>query len=290
MAVEKKAVAWSVRASRSRTRLETIPMRNTPAAAARSAGAFAATSRATAGVKYRPRATPMINWPAWRPPGGASRLAPPNCRIAMATSGPIIHGSGVASQAHRAPPATHTTRAPAMAASRRRSMARILPVAPEGRFAGTRPGLTCVKGRMGRKANLPVQEKRPPRAPPQPTMNPYVVFLLYMAAILGVVALMLLLNKTLGPKPQDTETKLEPFECGATPVDTHNVKAVPIKYYAVAIIFILFDLETVFLFIWALGAKPLTGFMLFTLGIFVALLVLILLYVYKARLLEAVRE
>ena len=42
-------------------------------------------------------------------------------------------------------------------------------------------------------------------------MNPYVVFLLYMAAILGVVALMLLLNKVLGPKPKDTETKPEPF-------------------------------------------------------------------------------
>ncbi|MBL0142434.1 MAG: NADH-quinone oxidoreductase subunit A [Betaproteobacteria bacterium] len=121
-------------------------------------------------------------------------------------------------------------------------------------------------------------------------MNPYVVFLLYMAAILGVVAVMLLLNRILGPKPQDTETKLEPFECGATPVDAHNVKAVPIKYYAVAIIFILFDLETVFLIIWALGAQPLTGFMLFTLGLFVALLVLILLYVYKARLLEGVTE
>ena len=119
-------------------------------------------------------------------------------------------------------------------------------------------------------------------------MNPYVVFLLYMAAILGVVALMLLLNKVLGPKPQDTETKLEPFECGATPVDTHNVKAVPIKYYAVAIIFILFDLETVFLFIWALGAQPLSGLMLLIFGIFVSLLVLILLYVWKARLVEDV--
>jgi NADH-quinone oxidoreductase subunit A len=131
---------------------------------------------------------------------------------------------------------------------------------------------------------------RPEVSPPDPNMNPYVVFLLYMAAILSVVAIMLLLNKFLGPKPVDTETKLEPFECGATPVDTHNVKAVPIKYYAVAIIFILFDLETVFLFIWALGAKPLTGFMLFTLGIFVFLLVLILLFVYKAKLLEAVRQ
>jgi len=69
-----------------------------------------------------------------------------------------------------------------------------------------------------------------------------------------------------------------------------NVKAVPIKYYAVAIIFILFDLETVFLFIWALGAQPVTGFMLATFAIFIFLLVLILLYVYKARLLEAVSE
>ena len=143
---------------------------------------------------------------------------------------------------------------------------------------------------MGLKANLPVQECGRKRSRPEPTMNPYVVFLLYMAAILGVVALMLLLNRVLGPKPVATETKLEPFECGATPVDTHNVRAVPIKYYAVAIIFILFDLETVFLFIWALGAQPVTGFMIFTLGIFVVLLVLILLYVYKARLLEAVRE
>ena len=121
-------------------------------------------------------------------------------------------------------------------------------------------------------------------------MNPYVVFLLYMAAILGFVALTLLLNGLLGPKPADTEVKLEPFECGATPVDTLNVKAVPIKYYAVAIVFILFDLETVFLFIWALGAQPVTGFMLFTFFLFGALLVLILFYVYRSRLVDMVVE
>jgi NADH-quinone oxidoreductase subunit A len=121
-------------------------------------------------------------------------------------------------------------------------------------------------------------------------MNAYVVFLLYLFAILGFVAVTLFLNRMLGPKPVSSAMKLEPFECGATPVDVRNVKAVPIKYYAVAIIFILFDLETVFLFIWALGAQPLTGFMLATFGIFIFLLVLILLYVYKARLLEAVSE
>ena len=121
-------------------------------------------------------------------------------------------------------------------------------------------------------------------------MNPYAVFLLYLLAILGFVGFTLLANRFLGPQPKPTARKLEPFECGATPVDVVNVKAVPIKYYAVAIIFILFDLETVFLFIWALGAQPLTAFMLIIFGIFLALLVLILLYVYRARLLEAVTE
>ncbi len=121
-------------------------------------------------------------------------------------------------------------------------------------------------------------------------MNPYAVFLLYLLAILGFVALTLLLNRVLGPKPVASAVKLEPFECGATAVQTLNVKAVPIKYYAIAIIFILFDLETVFLFIWALGAQPLSSFMLLTFFVFIFLLVLILLYVYKARLIEAVTE
>ncbi|MBY0490794.1 MAG: NADH-quinone oxidoreductase subunit A [Gemmatimonadaceae bacterium] len=121
-------------------------------------------------------------------------------------------------------------------------------------------------------------------------MTPYVTFLLYLVAIVGFVGLALSLNAVLGPKPTATTTKLEPFECGATVVDVLNVKAVPIKYYAVAILFILFDLETMFLFIWTLGARPLSGFMMFTFFLFTALLVLCLLYVYKARILEAVTE
>jgi NADH-quinone oxidoreductase subunit A len=121
-------------------------------------------------------------------------------------------------------------------------------------------------------------------------MSPYAVFLLYLVAILGFVALTLSLNALLGPKPHASAVKLEAFECGATVLDPFTSRALPIKYYAVAIMFVLFDLETVFLFIWALGARPLTGFMLFTFAIFVVLLVLILLYVYKARLLEEVTQ
>jgi NADH-quinone oxidoreductase subunit A len=121
-------------------------------------------------------------------------------------------------------------------------------------------------------------------------LNPYVIFLLYLGAILGFVAITLLLNRVLGPRPVATATKLEPFECGATPISTVNVKAVPIKYYAVAIVFLLFDLETVFLFIWALASQPLTTPLLLTFLGFMFLLVLIVLYVYQARLIEAVTE
>ncbi len=121
-------------------------------------------------------------------------------------------------------------------------------------------------------------------------MNPYIIFMLYLVAIVTFVALVLGLNRLLGPKPVNNALKMEPFECGVTQNDVVNVKAVSIKYYGVAILFILFDLETMFLFIWSLGAQPVTGFLLFTFFLFVSLLVLTLLYVYKARLLEAVTE
>ena len=121
-------------------------------------------------------------------------------------------------------------------------------------------------------------------------MNPYVAFLLYLGAILSFVAITLAMNRYLGPRPADTARKLEPFECGATPVDPQNVRPVAIKYYGVAIAFVLFDLETVFLILWAVAARPLTDFMLLTFALFTVLLVLILLYIFKARLLEAVTE
>ena len=119
-------------------------------------------------------------------------------------------------------------------------------------------------------------------------MNPYGAFFVYLLAILGFVALTLWLNKVVGPKPAPTAMKLEPFECGATAIEQVNVKAVPVKYYAIAIVFILFDLETVFLFLWALGAQPLTGALLVALGVFLVLLVVIMLYIWRTGLLEEV--
>jgi NADH-quinone oxidoreductase subunit A len=119
-------------------------------------------------------------------------------------------------------------------------------------------------------------------------MNAYLSFLVYLIAILGFVAFTLWLNKVVGPKPAPTALKLEPFECGATPIELVNVKAVPVKYYAIAVVFILFDLETVFLFLWALGAQPLSGALLAAFGVFMVLLVFIMLYVWRTGLLEEV--
>jgi NADH-quinone oxidoreductase subunit A len=121
-------------------------------------------------------------------------------------------------------------------------------------------------------------------------MNAYLSFLVYLVAILAFVALTLWLNKVVGPKPVASAMKLEPFECGATPIEQVNVKAVPVKYYAIAVMFILFDLETVFLFLWALGAQPLTGGLLVALGVFLVLLVVIMLYVWRTGLLEEVTQ
>ena len=121
-------------------------------------------------------------------------------------------------------------------------------------------------------------------------MDPYLAFLIYLAAILGFVALALILNRILGPKPARSAIKQEPFECGATPPDPVNVRRIPIKYYAVAVVFVVFDLEAVFLFVWALAAQPVTGFMLATFGVFTALLVLILAYVWRSGILRDVTE
>jgi NADH-quinone oxidoreductase subunit A len=119
-------------------------------------------------------------------------------------------------------------------------------------------------------------------------MNGYAALLIYLAAILGFVGLTLALNRWLGPKPKPTGAKLEPFECGATAIESIGGHSFPIKYYGLAIVFILFDLESVFLYIWALGAQPLDAAALVAFALFLGLLVLIMLYVWASGLLEEI--
>lgn len=101
-------------------------------------------------------------------------------------------------------------------------------------------------------------------------MNPYIALLIYLLAVLGVIGLTLGLNALLGPRAAASAAKLEPFECGAAPIQQRNVPRLSIKYYPIAILFLLFDLETVLLFVWAgsfaqpqLAALSLLSFLFF---------------------------
>jgi NADH-quinone oxidoreductase subunit A len=114
-------------------------------------------------------------------------------------------------------------------------------------------------------------------------MNPYAVFLLFVLASLGVVGLIVGLNALLGPRVVASAAKMEPFECGAQPIQRRNVRPLSIKYYPIAIFFLLFDLETVLLFIWAVAAgnRELATLTLVSFLFFMTLLVLVFVYLWK---------
>jgi NADH-quinone oxidoreductase subunit A len=69
--------------------------------------------------------------------------------------------------------------------------------------------------------------------------------------LLGVV--MLFLNRLLGPRSTNP-AKEQPFECGSPPLET-EIKPYGLKFYLVALIFLVFDVEVVFFFPWALVFK-----------------------------------
>jgi NADH-quinone oxidoreductase subunit A len=81
----------------------------------------------------------------------------------------------------------------------------------------------------------------------------FFVFLIF--GLLGVV--MLSMNALLGPK-RSNPNKSKPFECGS-PYLQDEIKPFNVQFYLVAFIFLLFDIEVVFFFPWALVFKELKG-------------------------------
>jgi NADH-quinone oxidoreductase subunit A len=77
----------------------------------------------------------------------------------------------------------------------------------------------------------------------------YFPILLFIAVGLAVGVAPMLLGRLLGPHRPDPE-KLSPYECGFEPFEDARMKF-DVRYYLVAILFILFDLEIAFLFPWA---------------------------------------
>ena len=76
------------------------------------------------------------------------------------------------------------------------------------------------------------------------------------------------------------EEKLSPYECGFEPFEDSRTKF-DVRYYLVAILFIIFDLEIAFLFPWAVSLDAVGGFGLIAMGIFLAVLVVGFVYEWK---------
>lgn len=81
-------------------------------------------------------------------------------------------------------------------------------------------------------------------------LNPYFGILVLGFFSLGFLVTMLLLSVWLGPK-NPTKTKQIPFECGAEPVGNVREQRFSVRFYLVAMLFILFDIEVIFMYPWA---------------------------------------
>ncbi len=100
----------------------------------------------------------------------------------------------------------------------------------------------------------------------------------------GFAGVMLFLAAVLGPKKLSA-IKAATFECGSDPVGDARQRFA-IKFYVVAILFIVFDLETVFLYPWAVQFKALGWFGFVEMAVFAATLVVGLIYVWKKGALD----
>ena len=96
-----------------------------------------------------------------------------------------------------------------------------------------------------------------------------ILLFLVIGVLVGVVPM--LIGKVLSPSLPDAE-KLSTYECGFEPFEDARMQF-DIRYYLVAILFILFDLEIAFLFPWAVAFKDLDFFGLISMMIFLAILV-----------------
>ncbi len=108
-------------------------------------------------------------------------------------------------------------------------------------------------------------------------MNEYVGIGVTFVMAGGITGLMVLLASTLGKK-NPTAAKLAPFECGKEPFSL-PIGKLAIKFYLTAILFILFDVEVVFLYPWAVIYRDLGLVGLVEMGIFLGVLVIGYIYV-----------
>jgi len=93
---------------------------------------------------------------------------------------------------------------------------------------------------------------------------------------------MILLQKLLSPKLTDYGDKLKPYESGEVPITDAWIRY-PIRFYIVAFLFLLFDIETAFIFPFAVVFKRLGLFAIIETFIFIFILLIGWLYLYRKK-------
>ncbi len=112
----------------------------------------------------------------------------------------------------------------------------------------------------------------------------YLPILIFMAVGLIMGAVLLTIGLVLGPRRPDP-AKGSPYECGFEAFEDSRMKF-DVRFYLVAILFIIFDLEIAFLFPWAVALDSIGLFGLIAMAIFLGVLVIGFIYEWKKGALE----
>ena len=112
----------------------------------------------------------------------------------------------------------------------------------------------------------------------------YLPILIFIIIGLGLGTVLILMGAMLGPRRPDSE-KLSPYECGFEAFEDSRMKF-DVRYYLVAILFIIFDLEIAFLFPWAVVLDQIGLFGFFAMVLFLGILVVGFVYEWKKGALE----
>ncbi len=115
-------------------------------------------------------------------------------------------------------------------------------------------------------------------------MNELIAVLIMFAGAGLIVLILLGLSQWLGPKKKNP-VKDEMFECGNIPI-SHTGERFSVKFYMVAILFVLFDIEIIFLFPWAMVFRGIGMIAFVSMALFIGVLVLGLAYAWKKGALQ----
>ena len=115
-------------------------------------------------------------------------------------------------------------------------------------------------------------------------LQEYFPILLFILVGLGVGVVPIALGRLIGPNKPDSE-KLSPYECGFEAFEDARMRF-DVRYYLVAILFILFDLEIAFLFPWAVVLDQIGTFGFTAMVVFLTILVVGFVYEWKKGALD----